>query len=115
VHAIVAGKESKLDLGDLTVEKEWTYAGDVAEGILTLLAQDRAFESVIGSGQGHTIQQWAELCFSIVGLDWRRHVVLVPGFVPEYKRLVSKPDLIFSLGWRPKISFAELAQLMMSS
>ena len=110
--AIATGTQTKLELGDLSVSKEWTYAGDVAEGIATLLEQDKVFEAVIGSGEAYTIEQWVETCFSAVGLDWRRHVSIIPGFVPEYKLLVSNPQRIFGLGWKPKTSFVELAKLM---
>jgi len=97
------------------VVKEWTFAGDVAEGIVELLQQERVFEAVIGSGEGYTIEQWVEACFSTVGLNWRRHVSVIPGFAPEYKFLVSDPRRIHSLGWKPKTSFSELAQLMMNN
>jgi len=110
--AIASGIETKLELGDLTVTKEWTFAGDVAEGIVALLQQDRTFEAVIGSGEGYTIEQWVETCFSAVGLDWRRHVSATPGFVPEYKFLVSDPQRMLSLGWKPKTTFFELAKMM---
>jgi GDPmannose 4,6-dehydratase len=113
--AIASGKETSLELGDLTVTKEWTFAGDVAEGMVTLLQQDRVFEAVIGSGEGHTIEDWVETCFSAVGLDWYRYVSVIPGFLPEYKFLVSDPQRIRSLGWKPKTSFSELAKLMINS
>lgn len=113
--AIASGRETKLELGDLTVSKEWTYAGDVAEGIATLLEQDNVLEAVIGSGEAYTIEQWVETCFSALDLDWRRHVKLIPGFVPEYKLLVSSPQRIFALGWKPKTTFVELAKLMIQN
>ena len=114
-RTIASGAETKLELGDLTVTKEWTYAGDIAEGIVALLQQDQVFEAVIGSGEGYSIQQWVEACFSVLDLDWERHVRLIPGFAPEYKFLVSDPRRILDLGWRPKISFVELAKLMVKS
>jgi GDPmannose 4,6-dehydratase len=113
--AIASGTQTELQLGDLTVSKEWTFAGDVAEGIVTLLEQDKVFEAVIGSGEAHTIENWVETCFSAVGLNWRRHVSGIPGFVPEYKLLVSDPERIFGLGWRPKTTFVELARLMIEN
>jgi len=112
---ILSGTETKLDLGDLNVSKEWTYAGDVAEAIATLLEQEKVFEAVIGSGEAYTIEQWVETCFSAVGLDWRRHVSVIPGFTPEYKSLVSNPQRIFALGWKPKTTFIELAKLMIEN
>jgi GDPmannose 4,6-dehydratase len=113
--AIASGKETKLELGDLTVSKEWTYAGDVAEGIATLLDQDSVFEAVIGSGQAYTIEQWVETCFLALGLDWRLYVRLIPSFVPEYKSLVSNPQRILGLGWKPKTTFVQLAKLMIEA
>jgi GDPmannose 4,6-dehydratase len=65
------------------VSKEWTYAGDVAEGIATLLAQDKVFEAVIGSGEAYTIEQWVETCFSSRRPRLAaRHVSIIPGFEP---------------------------------
>ena len=34
-------------------------------------------------------------------------------FVPEYKILVSDPQIITSLGWQPKVDFEKLVDLMM--
>ncbi len=112
---IAAGSAETLELGDIGVEKEWTFAGDVAEAMFALVRQDRVFESVIGSGVTYTIRDWLEQCFGLIGRDWRSHVRLREGFVPEYRRLVSDPSTIRSLGWRPEVGFTELARLMMTA
>jgi GDPmannose 4,6-dehydratase len=111
---IAAGSGETLTIGDASVEKEWTFAGDVARAILTLVRQEAVAEAVIGSGEGHTIEAWLERCFALRGLRWRDHVELRPGFEPEYKRLVSRPALIRSLGWSPAVSFDALAAMMMA-
>jgi GDPmannose 4,6-dehydratase len=111
---IAAGSTEKLELGDITVEKEWTFAGDVAQAMFTLVRQDSVFEAVIGSGVAHTIRDWLEQCFGIIGRDWRDHVRIREGFVPEYRRLVSDPSTIRSLGWTPKVALPELARMMMT-
>jgi GDPmannose 4,6-dehydratase len=112
---IAAGSEEQVELGDLSVEKEWTFAGDVARGMFALVMQDRVFEAVIGSGQAHSILEWVQLCFGIAGKDWRNHVRLRPGFVPEYKRLVSDPRTIRALGWQSRVGIDELARMMMAA
>jgi len=109
------GSSEVLDIGDLSVEKEWTFAGDVVNGMLTLLDQDATFEAVIGSGETHSIQDWVSTCFALAGLDWTQHVRQREGFVPEYPRLCSNPARIRALGWRPGISFTALAEMMMHS
>ena len=112
---IAGGSNEVIELGDITVEKEWTYAGDVVEGIFTLVNQDQVFEAVIGSGKAYSIGDWLNECFAIAGTDWREHVRLQKGYVPEYRRLVSNPGTMQDLGWRPKVGIAELARLMMGT
>ena len=114
VRAIAAGRKQRLDIGDLTVRREWTFAGDVAEAIAILTQQDRVMEAVIGSGQGYTIEQWVEACFSSAKLEWKRYVHIIPGFQPDYQQLVSNPHRIFSLGWKPVMPLGELARLMVA-
>jgi len=110
---IAAGGQEKLELGDITVEKEWTFAGDVAQAMLTLVRQDDLFEATIGSGAAYSIKDWLEQCFGVIGKDWHDHVHLKEGFISEYPRLVSDPATIRSLGWSPKVGFAALAHMMM--
>ncbi len=80
VYKIATGELSFLEVGDIRVTKEWTFAGDVAEGMLTLTGQNNVYEAVIGSGVSHSIQDWLELCFDYVGLDWKKICDLSGGF-----------------------------------
>lgn len=114
VQRIAAGSDEFIELGDISVEKEWTFAGDVAKGILALVEQDKVFEAVIGSGVTYSIQNWLEECFKVIGKDWREHTRLREGFTPEYKRLVSNPATMQSLGWVPSVELSELAQTMVT-
>ena len=106
------GSKEKLDIGDITVVKEWTYAGDIVKGIITLVLQDEVFEANIASGLGYSIEDWLNVCFKLIGKNWQDFVVLKNDFTPEYKSLVSDSSLIFSLGWKPETSFEELAKMM---
>ena len=106
------GNKEQLEIGDISVIKEWTYAGDVVKGILTLVQQDEVFEANIGSGSGYSIEDWLDACFNYIGKDWKEYIILKNDFVPEYKQLVSDSSLIFSLGWKPELSFDQLAQMM---
>jgi GDPmannose 4,6-dehydratase len=110
---IAKGSEEKLLIGDLSVVKEWAFAGDVVKGIWLLVNQDVITEANIGSGKGYSIANWTELCFSINNLKWSNHVVLTKNFASEYRSLISDSSLIFSLGWNPEISLEELVKMMM--
>lgn len=110
---IAAGSTEKLVIGDISVEKEWAFAGDIVAGMATLVEQDIIFEAVIGTGKTHKVEEWLKICFGYFGKDWREHVKLQNEYHAEYKRLFSNPETISSLGWRPKLGFAELAELML--
>ena len=110
---IAAGSNEKLEIGDVNAIKEYAYAGDVVKGIWTLVNQDEITEANISSGKGYSIKEWLEQCFSLVNMRWQDHVIENPGFVSTYRQLVSDPSRIFSLGWKPELSFEELAKLMM--
>lgn len=112
---IAAGSDEFVELGDISVKKEWTFAADIAEAIWTFVCQDSVFEATIGSGIGHSIQEWLEQCFGLLGRDWRDSVQFKPGFSAEYKCLLSNPRTIKSLGWAPKVSFVQLATIMTAS
>ena len=112
VKRIAQGSNEVIEMGDISVEKEWTFAGDIAKGIFTLVEQDDVFEAVIGSGEAYSIEQWLELCFKLIDKEWRNHVRQREEFIPEYKRLVSNPATIFQLGWSPSVKLPELAKMM---
>ncbi len=107
-----AGSKETIEIGDVSVEKEWTFAGDVVAGMFTLLNQEQIFEAVIGSGQAYSIEDWLNACFGAVALDWRKHVKPRRDFTPEYRRLVSDPATMAGLGWSPRVGLAELAKMM---
>lgn len=115
VQRIAAGSGEIIELGDIFVEKEWTFAGDVVKAIFTLVEQDDVYEAVIGSGVTYSIKDWIEQCFTIIGKDWQKYVRVRDDFNVEYKRLFSNPQCINSLGWFPVVGFDELAQMMVTA
>ncbi|MFT3946316.1 MAG: GDP-mannose 4,6-dehydratase [Agriterribacter sp.] len=115
VKNIEHGSKEIIEIGDLTVKKEWGYAGDIVEAAWTLVQQNDVVEAVLGTGEGYSIQDYIEVCFKLIKRDWQESVKPKPGFVAEYSQLVSNPETIFSLGWKPKTSFNDLAIMMLTN
>jgi GDPmannose 4,6-dehydratase len=113
VHRIARGSTEKLELGNIQVQKEFNYAGDVVEAVWQLISQGNVFEAVIGSGKAYSIQDWLAYCFEKAGKNWQDFVTIKHDYIPEYQILVSNPELIMRLGWKPKLSMHQLADLMM--
>jgi GDPmannose 4,6-dehydratase len=110
---IANGSKEKISIGDISVIKEYTYAGDIVRAVWTLVSQDKIFEVNLGSGKGYSIENWLKACFELAGKDWRQYVDIKEGFVAEYSQLVCDPSLIQSLGWKPEVTFTDLAKMMM--
>lgn len=114
VKNIDRGNKEIIEIGDLSVKKEWGFAGDIVEAAWALIQQDKITEAVLGTGEGYSIQDYIEVCFKLIKQDWQEFVKPKPGFIAEYSQLVSNPETIFSLGWKPKTSFNDLAIMMLT-
>src|SRR5438477_1660768 len=80
VARIKLGLQEKLKMGNLDVERDWGFAGDYVRAMWLMLQQDRPEDYVIGTGETHTVQEFAEIAFDQAGLDWRRYVKVDPNF-----------------------------------
>lgn len=115
VKRIAAGSPEKIAMGNIDVEKEWAFAGDIARGMLTLVEQDHLLEAVIGTGTAYSIKDWIKICFGLINKNFEEYVVIKANFTAEYSRLVSKPDKMLSIGWKPEVDIYQLAKLMVNS
>lgn len=114
VKRIMSGTPAVIELGDISVKKEWAFAGDIAAGIFTLVSQDRIFETTIGTGLAYSIEDFLKACFDTAGLQWKDHVLLRDNsFKAEYPLLVSDPGTITSIGWTAGTDFHSLVNIMM--
>lgn len=113
IKRISKGSIEKSEIGDVSVKKEFNFAGDIVEAVWLLINQDKVFEAVIGSGKAYSIKDWVKYCFKKINKNWKDYVVVNKDFISEYKTLVSDPKLIKSLGWEPKVDFFQLADMMM--
>ena len=114
VIRISRGAYEKIELDNIEVQKEFNYAGDVIEAVWILVNQSIVYEAVIGCGKAYSIKEWLEYCFNRVNLNWNDFVTIKKGFKPEYQILVSNPKLIMSIGWKPKVDFYQLADMMLN-
>ena len=112
VKRIAAGSDEKLELGNIEVEKEFTYAGDTVKAIWLLINNDVEYEIVIGSGKAFSIKKWVVICFNYFNLDWEKYVELNTDFKSDYSILVSDPSKLFNLGWNQSTDIEGLAKMM---
>lgn len=115
VARIKLGLANELRMGNLDAKRDWGFAGDYVEAMWMMLQQDEPDDYVIATGETHTVKELVQVAFEHVGLDWEKYVVMDEKFLrpAEVDLLVGDPTKAREkLGWKPKVSFKELVQMM---
>ena len=109
------GLQDKLYMGNLQAKRDWGFAGDYVEAMWLMLQHDKPDDYVIASGVTHSVQEFLEEAFDLVGLDWQEYVQIDPQYFrpAEVDLLLGDPGKARrQLGWTPKVTFRQLARMM---
>ena len=112
---IKEGLQRKVYLGNLDAKRDWGFAGDYVEAMWLMLQQDAPDDYVVATGETHSVREFLEEVFGRLGLDWKAHVEIDPRYFrpAEVDILLGDPTKAREkLGWRPRVTFKELARMM---
>ncbi|HID24560.1 MAG TPA: NAD-dependent epimerase/dehydratase family protein, partial [Planctomycetaceae bacterium] len=115
---IKEGLQRRLYLGNLEAKRDWGFAGDYVGAMWLMLQQDEPDDYVIATGETHSVREFVEEAFSLLGLDWQQHVQIDPRYFRP-----SEVDFLLGdaskarekLGWSPKVAFKDLVRMMVES
>ena len=135
VAAIEWGLQEKLHLGNLDARRDWGHARDYVEGMWRIVQQDNPDDYVLATGEAHTVREFVECAFGIVGktIEWSGAGVEEVGYDrgsgnplieidPRYFR-PAEVDILLGdaskardrLGWRNTATFEDLVSEMVDS
>lgn len=115
VAKIKTGQLDKLYLGDLSAKRDWGFAGDYVYAMWLMLQQDKPDDYIIATNETHTVQEFVELAFAHVGLDWKDYVMTDAKFLRplDINILIGNASKAKKLlNWEPKIKFKDLVTMM---
>lgn len=132
---MVAGKQKKLSLGNMSAMRDWGFAGDYVEGMWMMLQQDKPGDYVLATNETHTVREFVECAFEELGIkiEWRGSGVDEKGYDsvtgkllvdvnPEFYRPAEVEYLWGNpakaekeLGWKRKCDFRQLVTMMVEA
>ena len=118
IAQILAGQQDKIYLGNLKAQRDWGFAPEYVACQWRILQEDKPEDYVIGTGQSHTVQEFAEEAFAYANLDWRDHVELDPRYLRPLETEQLQADISKAkqrLEWEPQITFHELIRIMVDA
>ncbi len=118
IAKILAKKIDKIHLGNLDAKRDWGFAGDYVEAMWLMLQQPAPDDYVIATGETHSVREFLEEAFGIVGLDWQKYVEIDPKYFrpAEVDLLIGDSSKAKEkLGWEPKVKFKDLVKMMVEA
>lgn len=120
VAKIKYGKASEISLGNILPRRDWGYAGDYVEAMHLMLQQPKPDDYVIATGETHSVEEFLDIAFEIAEIPngKEKYLRLDPAFnrPAEVDLLIGDASKAATqLGWKPKVSFRALVELMMEN
>jgi GDPmannose 4,6-dehydratase len=115
---ISLGSPEKLTLGNLGIRRDWGWAPEYVEAMWRMLQRESAEDFVIATGESHSLQNFVELVFARVGLDWRPHTVVSntlfrPTDISEGRGNAGKAERL--LPWKARARLPEVIDMMVEA
>jgi len=115
---IKEGLQDKLYLGNLDAKRDWGHAQDYVEAMWLMLQHDKPDDYVVATGETHSVREFLDEVFGLLDLDWKKFVAIDPRYFRP-----AEVDLLLGdagkareqLGWKPKVTFKQLARRMTES
>jgi GDPmannose 4,6-dehydratase len=108
----------RLKLGNLEPRRDWGFSGDYIEAMWLMLQQDKPDDYVIATNETHSVQEFVELAFGHLGLNWREYVDTDEKLFRPAEVILLKGDYSKArkkLGWQPKVRFEKLVKMMVDA
>jgi GDPmannose 4,6-dehydratase len=118
IAQILSGAADAIYLGNLDASRDWGYAPEYVESMWLMLQQKAPDDYVIATGETHTVREFLDAAFELVGLDTEQYVRFDSAYLrpAEVNCLVGDASKANErLGWCATTSFSELVRLMVEA
>jgi len=128
-------KQGSFEIGNLDVKRDWGFAKEYVVGMWKMLQMDKPETYVLATNEDHSVREWIEACFLLVGrtIRWEGTGVNETGRDAQSGKVLVKvnPDFFRpaeverligdyskakrELGWEPETRYNKLAEIMLKA
>ena len=115
---IAAGSGEKLQLGNISIARDWGLASEYVDAMWRMLQQDNPGDYVIATGETNTLESFVAETFAQLGLDWQEHVSTDPSLLRPSEIMVSRGNpgkAANELGWRAEHRMTDVIRIMIAA
>ena len=117
VAQIARGLSDSITLGNLDISRDWGWAPDYVEGMISILNHDTPDDFILATGKSHTLKEFLSIAFQMIGISqWETYV--------RFESSLNRPAEVISvvgdsskaretLGWKPETNFEEMIKQML--
>jgi len=116
IARIVTGEIDHIKLGNLDAKRDWGFSKEYVVAMWKILQHERPDDFVIATEETHTVREFLQEAFSMLGLNYEDYIRIDDRF----KRPSEVPALLGDarksknlLQWTPKVKFKELVFMML--
>lgn len=113
---IKRGKAKELVLGNVDAVRDWGYAPDYMNAAHLIISQPKPDDYIIATGQLHSVKEFADIAFQIVGLNVHDYLKVSNRYfrASEQLPLCGNATKLRALGWAPTKDLRQVIELMIA-
>jgi len=115
---IAAGSGEMLQLGNISIARDWGLASEYVDAMWRMLQQDAPGDYVIATGETNTLEDFVTEAFAQLGLDWQKHVSTDPSLLRPSEIMASRGNpgkAAEKLGWRAENRMRDVIRIMIAA
>jgi GDPmannose 4,6-dehydratase len=115
---IKLGLAKELRLGNLDAKRDWGHAKDYVKAMWMMLHTDSPEDYVVGTGESHSVREFAKTAFDYLGLDYKEFVIEDQNYYRPaeiYNLVANASKAKTKLGWNFQYRFVDLVQEMVEN
>ncbi|NES87687.1 MAG: GDP-mannose 4,6-dehydratase [Moorea sp. SIO2B7] len=115
---IAQGSSEKLNLGNISIQRDWGWAPEYVEAMYLMLQQDQPDDYLIATGESYRLEDFVAAAFACVGLDWHDHVITDASLLRPTDLSISRGNPAKAkekLGWQAQYKMHDIVQMMVEA